>query len=245
EGITWQVTRQTHLTRFHELRMRRLDPLARKARKRADADLAEDLRAANEYTSAEKTLRAEILIAFAAGLSAVFGVVFWAYVASPTRRLLAHWGARPAGDDAREAQCLLERLAVRADVAIPNLYVMDQKAPTAFALGLTPQTSVIAVSTGLLALLEPSELEAILARELSHVANSDTLPDTLLAGLALLAPAPRLMALLRNFVAIPDRETLADADATELTRDPKALQRAREKLGNPESARSASVTSGA
>jgi hypothetical protein len=67
EGITWQVTRQTHLTRFHELRLQRRDPqFTRTARKRPEAELAEDLRAANAYTSGEKTMRAEILVAFAA-----------------------------------------------------------------------------------------------------------------------------------------------------------------------------------
>jgi Zn-dependent protease with chaperone function len=233
EGITWQVTRQTHLTRFHELRLGRLDPrFMRTARKRPEAELADDVRAANQYTPGEKTMRAEILVAFAAGFAAVLGVLLWAFGSSATRRVLAMCGAHPADDTAREAQCMLEALAVRADTSIPNLYVMESELAEIFSLGLTPDHSSIAVTRGLLDLLDERELEAILAHELSHIAHHDTMPATVVTWYKMLIRRPKLPApsAVARATERADLELLADADAVRLTGDPEGLRRALRKL---------------
>ena len=233
EGITWQVTRQTHLTRFHELRLRRLDPrFTRTTRKRPEAELAEDFRIANAYTAGEKTMRAEILVAFAAGFAAVVGVLLWAFGFSATRRVLAFCGAHPADDTARAAQCTLESLAVRADTAIPNLYVMESDLAEVFSLGLTPHHSSIAVTRGLLDLLDERELEAVLAHELSHIANYDTQPVTIMAWYKVLIRRPKLPppSAVARATERKDLDLLADADAVRITGDPEGLRRALRKL---------------
>jgi Zn-dependent protease with chaperone function len=233
EGITWQVTRQTHLTRFHELRLLRRDPrFTRTARKRPEAELAEDLRIANAYTPGEKTMRAQILVAFAAGFAAVLGVLLWAFASSATRRVLAFCGAHSADDTARAAQCVLEALAVRADTAIPNLYVIESELAEIFALGLTPDRSSIAVTRGLLDLLDDRELEAVLAHELSHIANCDTMPVTIVAWYKVLVRRPKQAApsAVASATEQDKLDLLADADAVRLTGDPEGLRRALRKL---------------
>lgn len=230
EGITWQITRQTHLDRFHELRMRRL--AERVQRKHIDSDLAADLRTANEYTPGEKTMRLEILVAFAAGLTAVLGLLFWAFAWSPSKKLLTLCGARPASDEEREARNLLEDLSLSAGLIPPELYIIDSPSPNAFALGMTPETAVVVVTQGLLALLDRRELEAVLAHELSHIANLDTRPNTIVAALARLLCKPRLLAAaVVRWTISPDSEFLADADAATLTGYPEGLRRALAKVG--------------
>src|ERR1035438_9976477 len=97
EGITWQVSRQSHLNRFHELRLNRhqseYDEISqhlvspRDIRSTMDSDLRADIRAASEYTSDEKSMRMEILLLFAAGLTGVLGLLVWGFASSPTSKL--------------------------------------------------------------------------------------------------------------------------------------------------------------
>jgi heat shock protein HtpX len=203
EGITWQASRQSHLNRFHELRMRRLqagyDDIAhhrvspRDLRKSMDRDLRADLRAANEYTGDEKTMRLEILLVLTAGLLAVLGLLVWGFASSPTSKLLVMCGARPAGNEEREAQRILENLSIGAGIPTPRLYVIESMSLNAFAAGMTPQTAVIAVTHGLLALLNQRELEGVLAHELSHIGNHDTRLNVMVASFALFLRMPYLL----------------------------------------------------
>jgi heat shock protein HtpX len=203
EGITWQVSRQAHLNRFHELRMQRLDRQSddlanhrrstRDVKNSRDSDLQADLKAASEYTPDEKSMRLEILSVFALGLTAVLGLLVWGFASSPVSKLLAMVGARPAANEERDAQHTLETLAAGAGLPVPGLYVIESTSLNAFAAGMDPEHSVIAVTHGLLALLDARELEGVLAHELSHIGNRDTRLNVIAASFALFLRMPYLM----------------------------------------------------
>jgi heat shock protein HtpX len=73
----------------------------------------------------------------------------------------------------------VEGLAIAAGLPVPKLYVIDDTAPNAFATGRNPEHSAIAVTTGLLQKLNRAELEGVIAHEMSHIADYDTLLMTL------------------------------------------------------------------
>lgn len=79
---------------------------------------------------------------------------------------------------------LVENLAMSEGMPMPNLYILNESQPNAFATGRNPENSVIAVTKGLLQLMDRSELEAVLAHELSHIKNRDVLLSTVVVVLA-------------------------------------------------------------
>ena len=79
---------------------------------------------------------------------------------------------------------MVQRLAQRADLPMPRVYVCPQEAPNAFATGRNPRHAAVAVTQGALRLLDRSELEGVLAHELAHVKNRDTLTSTIAATVA-------------------------------------------------------------
>lgn len=78
----------------------------------------------------------------------------------------------------RELHRILENLAITAGLPKPRVYIIDDAAPNAFATGRDPKHAAIAVTTGLLGMMDRSELEGVLAHELSHVGNRDILVMT-------------------------------------------------------------------
>ncbi len=76
-------------------------------------------------------------------------------------------------DDNRELYHIVENLAITAGLPTPKIYLIEDSAPNAFATGRDPQHAVIAVTSGLLEKLKRSELEGVVAHELSHVGNYD------------------------------------------------------------------------
>jgi heat shock protein HtpX len=76
------------------------------------------------------------------------------------------------------------RLAQRAGLPMPKLYVIPDDAPNAFATGRDPEHGVVAVTQGLLRLMNQEELEGVLAHELGHIKNRDILISTIVATLA-------------------------------------------------------------
>jgi heat shock protein HtpX len=83
-----------------------------------------------------------------------------------------------------ELHRVLENLSITAGLPKPRLYIVDDPAPNAFATGRDPEHGVVAVTTGLLAILNRSELEGVLAHELSHIGNRDILVATVAVVLA-------------------------------------------------------------
>lgn len=77
----------------------------------------------------------------------------------------------------------LENLAITAGLPMPKLYVVEDDAPNAFATGRDKNHAVVCVTTGLLAILDKTELEGVLAHELSHIGNRDMLLSTVVVVL--------------------------------------------------------------
>jgi heat shock protein HtpX len=83
-------------------------------------------------------------------------------------------GAKPIEKkDAPELYLVVENLTIAAGLPMPKVYIIDDPSPNAFATGRDPQHAVVAVTTGILPLLTKSELEGVIAHELSHVGNYD------------------------------------------------------------------------
>lgn len=105
----------------------------------------------------------------------VFAVAYaiFGYYAS-AKIALALSGAKPiAKKDAPELYRTVENLAITGGLPMPQVYIIQDPAPNAFATGRDPKHAVVAVTTGLMEMLDDSELEGVIAHELSHVGNYD------------------------------------------------------------------------
>ncbi|MEA2476702.1 MAG: heat shock protein HtpX [Actinomycetota bacterium] len=128
----------------------------------------------------------------------VFGYVtnsgFWGVAIAAIVAIAMTWGsyfssdkvalsmshARPAEEkDYQQLHNIVEALSLAAGIPKPKVYIVDDPAPNAFATGRNPEHAAIAVTTGLLEKMDRDELEGVLAHELSHVKNRDTLVMTL------------------------------------------------------------------
>ena len=79
---------------------------------------------------------------------------------------------------------VMERLAAKANLPVPKLYIIPEEAPNAFATGRNPQHASVAVTQGLLEIMNDDELEGVIAHELSHVRNYDILTTSIAATIA-------------------------------------------------------------
>ena len=200
-----------------------------------------------------------------AAVGAVIGVVAGLIAALNSPSIaLALTGARKADGSLPEVQSVLDGLALATGSTAPTLYVVDDPAPNAFAVGTRRRTSAVAVTTGLVPMLSRAEMEGVLAHELSHVLDGDTRLMTFAVGTAgLLAIVADISARLGFWSSIADddknngpgaliaigvtllaflgsmaisgalsrtRESLADANAVDITRNPGGLRKALEKL---------------
>jgi heat shock protein HtpX len=94
-------------------------------------------------------------------------------------------GARPTSrEESPRLYAVMERLAAKANLPVPKLYLIPQAAPNAFATGRNPQHASVAVTQGLMELMDDEELEGVIAHELSHVRNYDILTSSIAATLA-------------------------------------------------------------
>lgn len=101
------------------------------------------------------------------------------------RMVLRISGAREAGPaEAPELHALVAELAARAGIPKPRVFVIDQPQPNAFATGRNPAHGVVAVTTGILQLLDRRELRAVLAHEIGHIAHRDILISSIAAVMA-------------------------------------------------------------
>ena len=116
----------------------------------------------------------------------IFGVAmnFFTYWNSD-KMVLAHYNAQEV--DARTAPrlyAIVKRLADRAKLPMPKVYIIDSPVPNAFATGRNPEHAAVAVNTALADLLDEDELAGVLAHELSHVKHRDILISTVAASMA-------------------------------------------------------------
>jgi heat shock protein HtpX len=98
---------------------------------------------------------------------------------------LASSGAKPISrEQAPRLYAVMERLAAKANLPMPKLYMIPQPAPNAFATGRNPSHASVAVTQGLMELMNDDELEGVIAHELSHVRNYDILISSIAATVA-------------------------------------------------------------
>src|SRR2546427_1319738 len=121
-----------------------------------------------------------MLIAFVLAVAMNFGSYWFS-----DRIVLAMYGAQPI----EEAQFpdlyrIVRRLTTKAGIPMPRVYLIPNDTPNAFATGRSPQHAAVAVTEGILRMLDDEELEGVLAHELSHVKNRDTLIMTIAATMA-------------------------------------------------------------
>jgi heat shock protein HtpX len=117
-------------------------------------------------------------------------ILYFAVLFSIFMNVLAYWfsdklvlrmaRAQPVSKEGSpELYRLVENLSITAGLPVPKIYIVHEPAPNAFATGRNPKHAVIAVTTGLLERLDKSELEGVLAHELSHIGNRDMLVSTI------------------------------------------------------------------
>lgn len=115
-------------------------------------------------------------------LAAVTNLGSWYY---SDKIALAAYRAQPVtAAQAPDLHRIVAKLAQRADLPMPSVYLVPTPAANAFATGRDPQHAAVAVTEGLLNMLPADELEAVLAHELSHVMNRDTLTQAVAATIA-------------------------------------------------------------
>ncbi len=101
------------------------------------------------------------------------------------KMVLSMYGARQVDrNSAPEFVGMIEELAARAQLPMPRVFIMDNPQPNAFATGRNPQNAAVAATTGLLNSLSREEVAGVMAHELAHIKNHDTLTMTITATLA-------------------------------------------------------------
>lgn len=116
-----------------------------------------------------------------------------AFLIAAAMNLFAYWNsdklvlkmhnAKEVGPD-HPLHAMVAELARRADLPMPRVYIVEQQQPNAFATGRNPQNAAVAATTGLLQLLDRDEIAGVMAHELAHIKNRDTLIMTITATLA-------------------------------------------------------------
>ncbi len=159
---------------------------------------------------------------------------------------------------------MVQQLAQRGGLPMPRVYIVEDPNPNAFATGRNPEHAAVAATTGLLSMLDRDEVAAVMAHELAHVKNRDTLIMTMvatiagaismlanfgmffrggddnrgagLAGLLAVFVAP-FAAMIVQMAISRTREYGADAGAAQITGEPMALARALAKIAGPAASR--------
>lgn len=196
-----------------------------------------------------------------------------AFVVAAGINLLSYWRSdkivlrmyHATEADARTAPELyriVQTLSARANLPMPKVYLIDNPQPNAFATGRNPENAAVAATTGLLARLEPDEIEGVMAHELAHIRNRDTLTMTITAtiagaismlanfafffggarnnsnnplgfvGVLVAAIVAPLAAAMVQFAISRTREYAADRTGAEITGAPRSLASALAKISN-------------
>jgi heat shock protein HtpX len=112
------------------------------------------------------------------------GMNIFAYWNSDKMVLRMHGAKAVSGREAPELVGLVEKLAIQGGLPKPAIYIIDSAQPNAFATGRNPENAAVAATTGLLQRLNREEIEGVMAHELAHIKNRDTLTMTIIATLA-------------------------------------------------------------
>ena len=118
---------------------------------------------------------------------AVFFSIFMSFISYwySDKIVLAMTGARAIQKkDAPELYNIVENLTIAAGLPMPRIFLVADRSPNAFATGRDPEHAVVAVTSGILEILDRTELEGVLAHELSHIGNRDMLLSTVAVVLA-------------------------------------------------------------
>ena len=154
---------------------------------------------------------------------------------------------------------MVKELAQNAELPMPKVYVMNENQPNAFATGRNPENAAVAATAGIMQILNERELRGVMAHELAHVKNRDTLISTISAtmagaiasiaqfgmffgrgndsgrspiiGILMMFLAPMAASLIQMAIS-RGREYEADKMGAEISKDPKALASALEKIHN-------------
>ncbi len=124
--------------------------------------------------------RVGLVLAF--GLAMVMNVASYWYSDKIVLKMYKAQELSPG--DAPHIHAVVEEMARNAGIPKPRLFLIPQDAPNAFATGRNPENAVVAVTRGIVNILNPDELKGVLAHELGHVANRDILIQTIAAVLA-------------------------------------------------------------
>ena len=174
--------------------------------------------------------------------------------------VLKMYNAREVDDSsAPQFVAMVRELAQRAGIPMPRVYIIDERAPNAFATGRNPSHAAVAATTGILRALSPRELRGVMAHELAHVKHRDILISTIsatmagaigmlanfamlfggrdeegrpvnpIAGLLVAILAPLAASLIQMAISRA-REFEADRGGAEISGDPEALATALQKI---------------
>jgi len=112
------------------------------------------------------------------------GMNFFAYWFSD-KIVLKMYGAKQVAEaQAPDLYIIVRRLAQKAEIPMPKVYIMDQDQPNAFAAGRNPKHAAVAVTTGIMRILSQEELQGVIGHELAHVKHRDILISTIAATIA-------------------------------------------------------------
>src|ERR671934_1066848 len=132
-----------------------------------------------------------VLLSAGAGVGvmvAVLGVLLIAQLFLSDKIGLAAMGAKVVTpEQAPGLHAMIERLCIQADLPKPKIAVADSDVPNAFAMGRSQKSAVVCATTGIMNILEPHELEGVMAHELTHVKNRDVLVMTIASFFASIA----------------------------------------------------------
>ncbi len=105
------------------------------------------------------------------------------YFAGAREAMAVNGGQEIRKQDAPELWRIVENLSIATGLPMPRVFIIQDVAPNAFATGRNPQAAMVAVTTGLLEIMDKREVEAVLAHEMSHVQNYDILVNMVVFGL--------------------------------------------------------------
>jgi len=132
-----------------------------------------------------------VLIAAGAGavtIAIVAAGLFAVQLFTSDKIALASMGARQVTpQEAPQLHAIVDRLCVQANIPKPRVAIAQTPMPNAFAVGRSPKTATVCATTGILQLLEPAELEAVLGHEITHVLNRDVVVMTIASFFASIA----------------------------------------------------------